>query len=167
MTTSQRTAPRTGPRTALCPGSFDPPTNGHVDVIERAMRLFGRVVVAVIDNPSKNSLFTSAERSKLLEEMFGDDIEVTSFSGLLVDHVREVGADTVVKGLRTVDDYEYETQMAQMNHHMTGMETVFLATRPQYRFISSSLVKEIARLGGSVAGLVPDVVENALKEKLS
>lgn len=159
MTTSQRTA--------LCPGSFDPPTNGHVDVIERAMSLFGRVVVAVIDNPSKKSLFTSAERSQLLEELFGDDIEVTSFSGLLVDHVGEVGADAVVKGLRTVDDYEYETQMAQMNHHMTGMETVFLATRPQYRFISSSLVKEIARLGGSVAGLVPDAVEKALKEKLS
>lgn len=159
MTTSQRTA--------LCPGSFDPPTNGHVDVIERAMSLFGRVVVAVIDNPSKKSLFTSAERSHLLEELFGDDIEVTSFSGLLVDHAGEVGADTVVKGLRTVDDYEYETQMAQMNHHMTGMETVFLATRPQYRFISSSLVKEIARLGGSVAGLVPDAVEKALKEKLS
>jgi pantetheine-phosphate adenylyltransferase len=103
----------------------------------------------------------------MLSELFGDDIEVTSFNGLLVDHVREVGADTVVKGLRTVEDYEYETQMAQMNHHMTGMETLFVATRPQFRFISSSLVKEIARLGGSVGGLVPDVVEKALKEKLS
>lgn len=103
----------------------------------------------------------------MLREILGDQVEITSFRGLLVDHVREVGADTVVKGLRTVDDYEYETQMAQMNHHMTGMETVFFATRPQYRFISSSLVKEIARLGGSVAGLVPDAVEKALKEKLS
>jgi len=153
--------------TALCPGSFDPPTNGHADVIGRVMALFGRVVVAVIDNPSKNSLFTVAERSALLSEIHGDAIEVTSFDGLLVDHVREVGADTVIKGLRTVEDYEYETQMAQMNHHMTGMETLFLATRPEYRFISSSLVKEIARLGGSVGGLVPDVVEKALKEKLS
>jgi len=153
--------------TALCPGSFDPPTNGHADVIGRAMALFDRVVVAVIDNPSKNSLFTVAERSALLSEIHGDAIEVTSFDGLLVDHVREVGADTVIKGLRTVEDYEYETQMAQMNHHMTGMETLFLATRPEYRFISSSLVKEIARLGGSVGGLVPDVVEKALKEKLS
>ncbi len=121
----------------------------------------------MIDNPSKESMFTPSERSDLLKEIFGDDIEVTSFSGLLVDHVREVGADTVIKGLRTVEDYEYETQMAQMNHHMTGMETLFFATRPQYRFISSSLVKEVARLGASVGGLVPDAVEKALKEKLS
>ncbi|MGH3651072.1 MAG: pantetheine-phosphate adenylyltransferase [Acidimicrobiia bacterium] len=153
--------------TALCPGSFDPPTNGHADVIGRAISLFDRVVVAVIDNPSKNSLFTAAERSALLSEIHGDAIEVTSFDGLLVDHAHEVGADTVIKGLRTVEDYEYETQMAQMNRHLTGMETLFLPTRPEYRFISSSLVKEIARLGGSVGGLVPDVVEKALKEKLS
>lgn len=157
----------TAQKTALCPGSFDPPTNGHADVIGRALALFDRVVVAVIDNPSKKSMFSPSERAELLKEIFGDEIEVTSFSGLLVDHVREVGADTVVKGLRTVEDYEYETQMAQMNHHMTGMETLFMPTRPQYRFISSSLVKEIARLGGSVGGLVPDVVEKALKEKLS
>ena len=153
--------------TAICPGSFDPPTSGHADVIGRIIPLFDRVVVAVIDNPSKQSMFSSVERVELLAEIFGGDIEVTSFSGLLVDHVREVGADVVVKGLRTAEDYEYETQMAQMNHHMTGMETMFLPTRPHYRFISSSLVKEIARLGGSVAGLVPDVVEKALKEKLS
>jgi pantetheine-phosphate adenylyltransferase len=158
---------KTAPRTALCPGSFDPPTNGHVDVIGRAASLFDRVVVAVIDNPSKRSMFSPAERSSLLEEIFGDAIEVTSFRGLLVDHVRDVGADTVVKGLRTVEDYEYETQMAQMNHHLTGMETLFLPTRPQNRFISSSLVREVARLGGSVSGLVPDVVEKALKEKHS
>lgn len=157
----------TAQKTALCPGSFDPPTNGHADVIGRALALFDRVVVAVIDNPSKKSMFSPSERADLLKEIFGDEIEVTSFSGLLVDHVREVGADTVVKGLRTVEDYEYETQMAQMNHHMTGMETLFMPTRPQNRFISSSLVKEIARLGGSVGGLVPDVVEKALKEKLS
>jgi pantetheine-phosphate adenylyltransferase len=136
-------------------------------VIGRIIPLFDRVVVAVIDNPSKQSMFTSVERVELLAEIFGEDVEVTSFRGLLVDHVREVGADVVVKGLRTAEDYEYETQMAQMNHHMTGMETIFLPTRPQYRFISSSLVKEIARFGGSVAGLVPDVVEKALKEKLS
>ncbi|MFZ0015574.1 MAG: pantetheine-phosphate adenylyltransferase [Acidimicrobiia bacterium] len=153
--------------TALCPGSFDPPTNGHADVIGRAMDLFDRVVVAVIDNPSKRSMFSPDERKALLTDIYGDAIEVTSFSGLLVDHVRDTGADTVVKGLRTMEDYEYETQMAQMNRHLTGMETLFMPTRPEYRFISSSLVKEIARLGGSVAGLVPDVVEKALKEKLS
>lgn len=153
--------------TALCPGSFDPPTIGHADVIGRAIALFDRVIVAVIDNPSKKSMFTPAERKTLLAEIHGDAVEVTSFSGLLVDHVREVGADVVVKGLRTVEDYEYETQMAQMNRHLTGMETVFIATRPEFRFISSSLVKEVARLGGSVGGLVPDVVEKALKEKLA
>ncbi|MFP4553567.1 MAG: pantetheine-phosphate adenylyltransferase [Actinomycetota bacterium] len=157
----------TAQKTALCPGSFDPPTNGHADVIGRALALFDRVVVAVIDNPSKKLMFSPSERADLLKGMFGDEIEVTSFRGLLVEHVREVGADTVVKGLRTVEDYEYETQMAQMNHHMTGMETLFMPTRPQYRFISSSLVREVARLGGSVGGLVPDVVEKALKEKLS
>jgi pantetheine-phosphate adenylyltransferase len=136
-------------------------------VIGRAIALFDRVIVAVIDNPSKKSMFTPAERKSLLAEMHGDAVEVTSFSGLLVDHVREVGADVVVKGLRTVEDYEYETQMAQMNRHLTGMVTVFIATRPEFRFISSSLVKEVARLGGSVGGLVPDVVEKALKEKLA
>lgn len=153
--------------TALCPGSFDPPTNGHADVIGRTISLFDRVVVAVIDNPAKQAMFTPTERSGMLADIHGEKIEVTTFAGLLVDHVDEVGADVVVKGLRTSDDYEYETQMAQMNRHMTGMETLFIPTRPEYRFISSSLVKEIARLGGSVAGLVPDVVEKALKEKLS
>ncbi|HET9259854.1 MAG TPA: pantetheine-phosphate adenylyltransferase [Acidimicrobiia bacterium] len=153
--------------TALCPGSFDPPTNGHADVIGRTISLFDRVVVSVIDNPSKQSMFSLEERKSLLGELFGDGVEITSFSGLLVEHVRDMGADTVVKGLRTVEDYEYETQMAQMNRHLTGMETLFLPTRPEYRFISSSLVKEVARLGGSVTGLVPDAVEKALKEKLS
>jgi pantetheine-phosphate adenylyltransferase len=152
--------------TALCPGSFDPPTSGHIDLIDRAIELFERVVVAVIDNPSKKALFTAAERSAMFEEMYGDAVEVTTFSGLLVDHFRETGADLVVKGLRTGGDYEYENQMAQMNRHLTGMETVFLPTRPEVAFISSSLVKEVARLGGSVSGLVPDIVEKALKERL-
>ncbi len=153
--------------TALCPGSFDPPTNGHEDVINRVVVAFDRVVIAVIDNPSKESMFTAAERVRMLEEIFGDGVEVATFSGLLVDHARDVGADVVVKGLRTIDDFEYENQMAQMNRHLTGMETVLMPTSPEYSFISSSLVKEVVRLGGSMSGLVPDVVEKALKERLA
>lgn len=153
--------------TALCPGSFDPPTNGHVDVINRVVAAFDRVVVSVIDNPDKDAMFTAAERAAMLSHIHGEDIEVVTFTGLLVDHVRDVGADVVVKGIRTIDDYEYENQMAQMNRHLTGMETVLMPTMPELGFISSSLVKQVARLGGSMAGLVPDVVEQALKEKLS
>lgn len=153
--------------TALCPGSFDPPTNGHVDVIERAIESFDSVVIAVIDNPSKSGTFSADERAGLLRDIFGDAVEVETFSGLLVDFARDRGAGVVVKGLRTVDDYEYEMQMAQMNRHLTGMETVFMATGSEWSFVSSSLVKEVARLGGSITGLVPDVVENALKERLS
>jgi pantetheine-phosphate adenylyltransferase len=152
--------------TALCPGSFDPPTNGHVDVIERALSAFDDVVIAVVDNPSKASLFSTEERVSLLQEMFGDRAKIGSFSGLLVEYASEVGADVVVKGLRTVDDYEYEMQMSQMNRHLTGMETVFMATRSEWSFISSSLVKEVAKLGGSITGLVPSVVEDALQERL-
>jgi pantetheine-phosphate adenylyltransferase len=153
--------------TALCPGSFDPPTNGHVDVIQRAIGVFDEVVVAVVDNPSKESLFTTAERVSILEDLFGHRARVGAFSGLLVDYAAEVGANVVVKGLRTVDDYEYEMQMSQMNRHLTGMETVFMATKSDWSFISSSLVKEVARLGGSIDGLVPAVVEKALQERLS
>ncbi len=153
--------------TALCPGSFDPPTNGHADVIGRVVAVLDRVVVSVVENPSKQSMFSVEERLDMLSRIHGDDIELTIFSGLLVDHAREVGADVVVKGLRTIDDYEYENQMAQMNRHLTGMETVFMPTKPEFAFISSSLVREVARLGGSMTELVPDVVEHALKEKLA
>jgi len=151
---------------AMCPGSFDPPTNGHVDVIERAIEAFGDVHVAVIDNPSKSGFFTVKERVAMLEAIFGDRAQVTSFTGLLVDHARNMDADVVVKGLRTADDYDYELQMAQMNRQLAGMETVFMATKPEWSYVSSSLVKEVAKLGGQVGGLVPDVVENALKERL-
>ena len=152
--------------TAVCPGSFDPPTNGHVDVIERAITAFEEVVVAVVDNPTKSSLLSTEERVSLLKELFGDRARIGSFSGMLVEYAAEVGADLVVKGLRTVDDYEYEMQMAQMNRHLSGMETVFMATKSDWSFISSSLVKEVARLGGSITGLVPSVVEKALEERL-
>jgi pantetheine-phosphate adenylyltransferase len=152
--------------TALCPGSFDPPTNGHVDVIERALTAFDEVVVAVVDNPSKASLFSTQERVTLLETLFGGRATIGSFSGMLVEYAAQVGADVVVKGLRTVDDYEYEMQMAQMNRHLSGMETVFMATKSDWSFISSSLVKEVAKLGGSITGLVPRAVEEAVQERL-
>lgn len=152
--------------TALCPGSFDPPTMGHVDVIERAIKVFDKVVVSVVDNPSKQSLFTTAERVALLEEIFGDRVSVASFSGMLVTHAADRGADVVVKGLRSIDDYEYEKQMSQMNRHLSGMETVYMATAAEYGFVSSSLVKEVAKLGGDVTDLVPRTVARALKERL-
>ena len=152
---------------ALCPGSFDPPTNGHVDVIERAIASFDEVVIAIVDNPTKAALFTASERADMFKDIFGDRVRLETFSGLLVDFARDTGADVVIKGLRTVGDYEYELQMAQMNRNLTGMETIFMAAKEDWSFVSSSLVKEVARLGGSVSGLVPDVVEKALKERLS
>jgi pantetheine-phosphate adenylyltransferase len=153
--------------TALCPGSFDPPTLGHVDVVERAIEVFDRVVVSVVDNPSKESMFTTEQRIALLDELFGNQVTVTSFSGLLVAHAADQGADVVVKGLRSIDDYEYEKQMSQMNRHLSGMETVYMSTAAEYSFVSSSLVKEVAKLGGDVTALVPEAVARALKERLA
>jgi pantetheine-phosphate adenylyltransferase len=154
--------------TALCPGSFDPPTNGHVDVIRRCLSIFDHVVVAIVANPSKSSLFDSQERTEMLEELFKDDLdrlEVHAFSGLLVDFAREKEVDLIVKGLRAVSDFEYELQMAQMNESLAGINTLFLPTNPEYGYLSSSLVKEVARMGGSVEGLVPPLVAAALKER--
>lgn len=152
--------------TAMCPGSFDPPTSGHVDLIDRSRAVFDRVIVAIIDNPSKSPTFAAEERAELFRSVYGDAVEVTTFSGLLVDHARDLGADVIVKGVRNSTDHEYETQMAHMNRRLSGVETMFIPTSPEVGYISSSLVKEVARLGGSVTGLVPDVVENALKERL-
>lgn len=152
--------------TALCPGSFDPPTNGHVDVIERASRHFDRVVAAVIANPSKQPLFSAEERVDLLRESLAhvDNAEVTSFDGLLVDFARERGVSVVVKGLRAVSDYDYELQMAQMNEALSpGLDTFFVPAKASWAFLSSSLVREVARFGRSVDGLVPDGVASALK----
>lgn len=154
--------------TALCPGSFDPPTNGHVDVIKRCLTIFDHVVVAIVANPSKSSLFDSKERTEMLEELFKDDLdrlEVHAFSGLLVDFARDKQVDLIVKGLRAVSDFEYELQMAQMNESLAGINTLFLPTNPEYGYLSSSLVKEVARMGGSVDGLVPPLVAAALKER--
>jgi pantetheine-phosphate adenylyltransferase len=154
--------------TALCPGTFDPVTNGHLDVIGRAASMFDGVVVAVLENPSKAPLFTIEERVALLREALGDQpsVRVASFGGLLVDFARAQDAGMIVKGLRAVSDYEYEIQMAQMNQRIGGVETLFMATSPKWSFLSSSLVKEVARLGGDVEGLVPDHVRKALVDRL-
>jgi pantetheine-phosphate adenylyltransferase len=154
--------------TALCPGTFDPVTNGHIDVIERAARLFDRVVVAVIDNPNKEPMFTAEERVEMLEESVTglSNVEVASFGGLLVEYARERGIGIIVKGLRAVSDFDYELQMAQMNRHLSGVETCFVPTNPQWSYLSSSLVKEVAQLGGDVSALVPGHVLPLLKEKL-
>jgi pantetheine-phosphate adenylyltransferase len=154
--------------TALCPGTFDPVTNGHLDIIGRAAQLFDTVAVGVLENPSKAPLFELAERVTLLEEALRDqaNVRVGSFRGLLVDHARAEGAAAIVKGLRAVSDYEYEIQMAQMNQRIGSVETLFMPTNPRWSFLSSSLVKEVARLGGDVEGLVPDHVRKALVDRL-
>ena len=152
--------------TALCPGSFDPPTNGHVDVLRRSLDLFDRLIIGVVVNPSKQPFFSLEERKAMFEGIFGaGTVEVIGFDGLLVDVAKEVGADVLVKGLREGADFEYEMAMAHMNRHLTGIETVLLPTSAEHRFISSSLVREVWRLGGDVAGLVPSVVLEALEAK--
>jgi pantetheine-phosphate adenylyltransferase len=151
--------------TALCPGSFDPVTLGHVDIIERSARHFDEVIVAVIRNPQKTqSLFSLEERQELLKESLShlDNIRIEFFKGLLVDFAKEHGAESIVKGLRAVSDFDYELQMAQMNQRLTGIDTFFLSTSPQYSFLSSSLVKEVARFGGDVSGMVPPLVNERL-----
>ncbi len=154
--------------TALCPGTFDPVTNGHLDIIERAAGRFDALVVAVLDNPAKQALFSAEDRVSMLKEATAGlaNVEIDAFTGLLVEYVRTRGADVVVKGLRAVTDFEYEIQMAQMNHSLAGVETLFMTTAPQWSFLSSSLVKEVARFGGDVAGLVPAVVVDRLRERL-
>jgi pantetheine-phosphate adenylyltransferase len=154
--------------TALCPGTFDPVTNGHLDIIERAARRFDALTVGVLDNPAKQPLFSVEERVSLLKEVTHDlpNVEVEAFAGLLVEYASRKGADVVVKGLRAVTDFEFEIQMAQMNHSLSGMETVFMTTAPQWSFLSSSLVKEVARFGGDVSALVPGVVADRLRERL-
>ena len=154
--------------TALCPGSFDPPTNGHIDVIERAARHFSTVIVAVIENPSKEPLFTTDERADLLNQAVShlSNVDVASFDGLLVDYARERGVTVVLKGLRAVSDFEYELQMAGMNAALAAeVDTMFLSAKPAWAFLSSSLVKEVARYGGRVDGFVPPGVARALAER--
>ncbi len=153
---------------ALCPGTFDPVTNGHLDIIRRANGCFERVVVAVLANPDKAPLFSADERVAMLKEAAADleHVDVDSFSGLLVDYAAKHGLRIVVKGLRAVSDFDYELQMAQMNNKMAGVETFFVPTSPQWSYLSSSLIKEIVRFGGDVSGLVPPFVQDRLEEKL-
>jgi pantetheine-phosphate adenylyltransferase len=155
--------------TALCPGTFDPVTNGHLDIVKRASSLFDRVVVAVVENPGKEPLFSAEERVGMLREALGEmeDVEIDSFSGLLVDYARAKGIRAIVKGLRAVTDFDYELQMAQMNRHLSEVETCFVPTSPRWSYLSSSLVKEVARYGGDVSGLVPEPVVRRLKERLA
>ncbi|TFV87524.1 pantetheine-phosphate adenylyltransferase [Blastococcus sp. CT_GayMR20] len=154
-------------RRAVCPGSFDPVTNGHVDVINRAAGLYDELVVAVLVNPGKAGLFTVDERMELLREAVADlpNVVVDSFEGLLVDYCRANDIPVIVKGLRAVSDFEYELQMAQMNRELAGIETLFVPTAPQVGHLSSSLVKQIAQFGGDVARLVPKVVNDRLIER--
>jgi pantetheine-phosphate adenylyltransferase len=154
---------------ALCPGTFDPVTNGHLDVIRRAADVFDRLVVAVLENPGKAPLFSMEERAGMVKEAVEglSDVEVASFDGLLVDFARQHGIDVVVKGVRAVTDFDYELQMAQMNHELTGIETFLVPTRPQWSYLSSSLIKEVVRGGGDVSGMVPAHVHARLTERLA
>lgn len=157
---------------AVCPGSFDPVTHGHLDIIARAAALFNEVVVVVLHNPSKQGFFSVAERIDLIEHAIAASpraaaITVESYADrLLVDVCREVGAGVIVKGLRGPGDYSYETPMARMNAHMSGVETVFLAADPRLEHVSSSLIREIATHGADVTGMVPEVVREALLGKI-
>ncbi len=151
--------------TALCPGSFDPVTLGHLDIIERSAKLFDHVIVAVIRNPQKSSsLFTIEERHELLASVTSHlpNVSLDTFSGLLVDFAKDRGATAIVKGLRAISDFDYELQMAQMNQRLSGIDTLFISTSPQHSFLSSSLVKEVARFGGDVTGMVPPAIADRL-----
>jgi len=154
--------------TALCPGSFDPVTLGHLDIIDRTSRHFDTVIVAVIRNPQKTqSLFTLEERQEMLAECTAHltNIRIEFFKGLLVDFAKEHGANAIVKGLRAVSDFDYELQMAQMNQRLSGIDTFFLSTSPNYSFLSSSLVREVARYGGDVTSMVPAIVAKRLADR--
>lgn len=153
--------------TVVCPGSFDPVTLGHLDIFNRASEQFESVVIAVLQNPAKANLFSVQERIQLISEATAKlaNVEVTSFQGLLVDFCKSRGISTIVKGLRAVSDFDYELQMAQLNHQLGNVETLFMSTNPTYSFLSSSMAKEVAKYGGNVTELVPANVAAALAEK--
>ena len=156
------------PRVAVFPGSFDPLTMGHVDIIERAARLFDRIVVAVLVNQEKSPLFSLDERVEIIRAVFANrpNVEVETFQGLLVDYAQQKQASVIIRGLRAVSDFEYEFQMALMNRHLSPqIETTFMMPAEQYTYISSRLIKEVFALGGQVEGLVPPLVEQRLRAK--
>jgi pantetheine-phosphate adenylyltransferase len=155
--------------TAIYPGSFDPPTNGHLDLIERGSHIFDELVVAILRNAEKIPLFSVGERRVMLDELTSDfkNVRVDVFDGLTVDYAAKVKASAVLRGIRALSDYEYELQMAMMNRKLRpDLETVFMMPAEQYSYLSSRLVREVARLGGDISGLVPQIVERRLKEKL-
>lgn len=155
-------------RVAVYPGSFDPPTNGHYDIIKRSAKLFDKVIVAVAENPAKVYFFSIEERMEMLREITKDfnNIEVDYFKGLLVDYAQKKGAITIIRGLRALSDFEYEFELALMNRHLNqNVDTVFMMTDEHYSFVRSSLVREVVRLGGDVSDKVPPVVEKYLKKK--
>ena len=156
-------------RRAVCPGSFDPVTLGHLDIVERASKIYDEVTVAVLVNKKKSSLYSVDERMALLTEVTAGygNVKVDSFHGLLVDYCRHNDIPVIVKGLRAISDFDYELQMAQMNHGLAGVETMFMTTNPLYSFLSSSLVKEVATYGGDVSALVPPLVHRSLIERLA
>lgn len=153
---------------AVYPGSFDPITNGHIDIIHRGARIFDRLVVAVLHNSKKQPLFTIAERQRMIREVTADldNVEVDSFEGLLVNYIHQRGANVIIRGLRAVSDFEYELQFASMMRQLDDeVETLYMMTNNQYSFLSSSIVKEVAQYGGNINGLVPTVVKDSLNEK--
>jgi pantetheine-phosphate adenylyltransferase len=154
---------------AVCPGSFDPVTNGHLDIFRRAAAIFDELVIATGTNPSKSRLFDPDERMEMLSAVCAElpNVRVMGFTGLIVDFCREIDAQAIVKGLRGGNDYEYELPMAQMNAHLTGVETVFIPTNASLGYVSSSLVKEVASLGGDVSALVPPAVHDRLVARLA
>jgi pantetheine-phosphate adenylyltransferase len=155
--------------TAIYPGSFDPPTNGHLDLIERGSKIFDELIVAILRNPDKDPLFNVSERVAMLEALTGhySNVRVDTFDGLTVDYADRVGASSVLRGIRALSDYEYELQMALMNRKLRPeLETVFMMPAEKYSYLSSRLVREVAQLGGSVKGLVPELVEQHLRGKL-
>ena len=156
-------------RRAVCPGSFDPITYGHLDIIERASRHFDEVIVAVLENRTKSSLFTVAERISVITEVTKkySNVRIDSWSGLLVDYCKSNEVQSIVKGLRAVSDFDYELEMAPVNLQGSGVETMFMATSPTHSFLSSSLVKELAHYGGDVSSMVPSSINEALKRRVA